>query len=324
MGLSIFDLITIERVKGTTVAGVDLTFDDGSAYPDDLFQQSIIQAVALIEADLGIVIDEFKLVGERHDVDLIDRHSHYHMSLDLKPLKSVDKISIKIGNSSGEGILPTSYASIASHQHSKLNLIPDSTLSSSLRFTSGVPFLVGDVFSPYSRFPQYFNIDYTAGFTFEEGTAIIPQGQDSVQVIFNNLFTGGRVYNIVEITDAQGGSGVRAISSGSEGITFKTRVAPTTGDLTFKYTAHNVDPLIERAVLLVSSLLPLNIAGDLIAGAGIASQAISIDSLSQSIATTASATSAGYGARLIAFNAELKQVMGKLRGKYTQMNFYAR
>jgi len=31
MALSIFDLITIDRVKDTTVAGVDLTFDDGSA-----------------------------------------------------------------------------------------------------------------------------------------------------------------------------------------------------------------------------------------------------------------------------------------------------
>jgi hypothetical protein len=323
MALSIFDLITIERVKGTTVAGVDLTFDDGSDYPDSLFESAIAQSVALLEAELGIIIDPFSIKGERHDIDLIDRHSHYHLSLDLKPLKSIDQLAIKIGNSEGVGIMPNSYASIASYQHSKLNLIPDSTVEGGLRFSGGVPFLVGDVFSPYSRFPQYFSIDYTAGFTFEEGTATIPQGQKEVVISTSNEFTS-RPYVLIEITDAQGGSGLRVVGSGTNQVTVAARVAPTTGDLTFNYTVHNVDPLIERALLLLSALLPLNIAGDLIAGAGVASQSISIDSLSQSLATTASATSAGYGARLIAFNDELKKVTKTLRGKYSQMNIYAR
>lgn len=323
MALSIFDLITVERVKATTVAGVDLTFDDGSDYPDELFQQAIAQSVAMLEAELGIVIDPFSIKGERHDVDLIDRHAHYHMSLDLKPLRSVDKLAIRIGNNDAEGVMPTSWASIASAQHSKINLIPDSSIESGIRFASGVPFLVGDVFSPYSRFPQYFSIDYTAGFTFEEGTGTIAQGTDSVEISLAHSYTTRPVIEI-EITDAQGGSGLRMIASSSDSVTVAARTAPTTGDLTFSYTVHNVDPLVERAVLLLSSILPLNIAGDLIAGAGVASQSISIDSLSQSLATTASATSAGYGARLIAFNDELKKITKQLRSKYTQMNIWAR
>ena len=323
MALSIFDLITVERVKATTVAGVDLTFDDGSDYPDELFQQSIAQAVSLLEMELSIVIDPFSIKGERHDVDLIDRHAHYHLSLDLKPLRSVDKLSIKIGNNDAEGVMPISWASVASAQHSKINLIPNSSMESGLRFASGVPFLVGDVFSPYSRFPQYFSIDYTAGFFFEEGTGTIAQGTDSVTLALSNDYTSRPVIDI-DITDAQGGSGLRLIAASSDSVTVAARVAPTTGDLTFSYTVHNVDPLIERAILLLASLLPLNIAGDLIAGAGVASQSISIDSLSQSLSTTASATSAGYGARLIAFNDELKKTTKKLRSNYTAMNMWAR
>ena len=84
MAKSISDLITIDFVKSTTVAGVDLTFDDGTDFPDEMFQSAIDQSISMVEADLGIVLDEFKVSGERHDVDLIDRHSHYFTSVDHK------------------------------------------------------------------------------------------------------------------------------------------------------------------------------------------------------------------------------------------------
>ena len=52
---------------------------------------------------------------------------------------------------------------------------------------------------------------------------------------------------------------------------------------------------------------PLNLAGDLLGGAGIASQTISLDGLSTTFNTTSSSTSAGFGARLIQYNKELKE-----------------
>lgn len=67
---------------------------------------------------------------------------------------------------------------------------------------------------------------------------------------------------------------------------------------------------------LASSLLFLNIAGDLVAGAGLASKSISIGGLSQSLSTTNSATNAGYGARLGLWNKEIKSLEQRLRGKY--------
>lgn len=54
---------------------------------------------------------------------------------------------------------------------------------------------------------------------------------------------------------------------------------------------------------------PLNTAGDLIAGAGIATKSLSIDGLSSSVGTTSSATNSGYGARLIQYEKEIKTQM---------------
>lgn len=320
MALSILDIITVDYLKNTTIAGVDLTLDDGSDFSDDIFTSAIEQAVAMVESDLGIIIDPFSLKAERHDVDIIDRHNHYTISLDLKPLRSVDKLNIQIGNND-LAEMPADYATIASHLYSKINLIP--TTAGGLRFVSGSPFLVGDIFSPYSKFPSYFSIDYSAGHTFIEGTATIAQNTDEVTISLAHTFPH-KFYTSFEITQAGGGAGLRVISYASDSITVKARTAPTTDDLIFKYSVNDVDPNIIRAVSLIASMLPLNIAGDLLLGAGVASQSIGIDGLSQSIASTASATSAGFGARLIEYNSELKSVMKTLRAKYKNLNFYAR
>jgi len=73
---------------------------------------------------------------------------------------------------------------------------------------------------------------------------------------------------------------------------------------------------ILEVVGMKASLGALNIAGDLIAGAGIATKSISLDGLSQSIGTTSSATNAGYGARIIQYSKEIKDRLEILKGKY--------
>lgn len=78
---------------------------------------------------------------------------------------------------------------------------------------------------------------------------------------------------------------------------------------------------IKHIVGMASSFGPLNIAGDLLGGAGIASQAISIDGLSQSFNTTSSATNAGYGARIVQYNREIKTGLDALRKKYKPLQF---
>jgi len=72
---------------------------------------------------------------------------------------------------------------------------------------------------------------------------------------------------------------------------------------------------------LKASIMPMNIAGDLIAGAGIASKNISLDGLSQGIVTTASAENTGYTANIKQREKEIASLLKGLKEFYTGISF---
>lgn len=69
----------------------------------------------------------------------------------------------------------------------------------------------------------------------------------------------------------------------------------------------------------LASFGPLGIAGDLILGAGIASQSLGVDGLSQSISSTSSATNTGYGARLVQYKREIKATISRIKLVYDEI-----
>jgi len=71
----------------------------------------------------------------------------------------------------------------------------------------------------------------------------------------------------------------------------------------------------------LASIGYLNVAGDFIIGAGIASQSLSIDGLSQSISTTSSATSSGYSARIGLYVKEIKETLKRVSAQYKGITF---
>lgn len=73
---------------------------------------------------------------------------------------------------------------------------------------------------------------------------------------------------------------------------------------------------LKHAIGMHASIGVFNIAGDLIAGAGIANISISVPGLNQNIGTTSSATNSGYGARIIEYQKELKEMLPNLRRYY--------
>jgi hypothetical protein len=123
------------------------------------------------------------------------------------------------------------------------------------------------------------------------------------------LVPGSNIANTVLIGAA--GAWMPFIYGGHDFIPDAFRIDYTAG-----FTSGEVPDIFKDAIAKVASFGPLNIAGDLLGGAGIASQAISIDGLSQSFNTTSSATNAGYGARLLQYQKELKQVLPTLRNYY--------
>lgn len=92
--------------------------------------------------------------------------------------------------------------------------------------------------------------------------------------------------------------------------TISTAVGPADPDL------DTVPDDIAEVVGMMASFGPLNIAGDLLGGAGIASQSIGIDGLSQSFSTTSSATNSGYGSRILQYQKKLKEDIPVLRKTY--------
>lgn len=80
---------------------------------------------------------------------------------------------------------------------------------------------------------------------------------------------------------------------------------------------------IKDVIGMIASAGPLNIAGDLIGGPGIASQSISLDGVSQSINTTSSPSFGGYGARILQYAKILKEAWPVLKGRYHPLRFTA-
>lgn len=66
-----------------------------------------------------------------------------------------------------------------------------------------------------------------------------------------------------------------------------------------------VPAIINQAIGLLAAIYALNVAGDLVFGAGVAAESISIDGMSQALTTTASAENHTFSAKVRAFNSVL-------------------
>lgn len=91
---------------------------------------------------------------------------------------------------------------------------------------------------------------------------------------------------------------------------------PALFEITYNAGFKEIPDDLKHCVCLYASLNILDIAGDLIVGAGIASKSVSIGGLSQSINTTSSATNAGYGARILSYQKQVKVLLPTLERYY--------
>lgn len=93
----------------------------------------------------------------------------------------------------------------------------------------------------------------------------------------------------------------------------------------FQYiTGFDIDKMpmdLLNLVGMVACFGPLGIAGDLILGAGIASQSLGVDGLSQGISSTSSATNSGYGARIVLYQKQIKDTVSRIKLVYDEVKF---
>jgi hypothetical protein len=131
-----------------------------------------------------------------------------------------------------------------------------------------------------------------------------------------NIVPTSGTYSQVLLT--AGGSFLPLVASGRDFVPNILEV-----DFTAGFAEGQVPQDLLDLIGKLAAFAPLNVAGDLIVGAGIASKSVSIDGLSQSINTTSSATNAGYGARLVQYTKEIKEAVPMLRRYYKGLIMHA-
>lgn len=237
---SALDILSVEELKVNYLSGVDLSVDDGTPFPDSLFEFYIKSAVSYAEHKLDMPLRPTRFVAEKHDYYTRDYESYLFVVLDKCPIIEVEDIRMVFPGATFENARRFSGSDLYIEPMSgQVNIIPGSG--------SAQP-LIGAQAGAWARrdfIPQVFQATYTAGFEAGKCPAIIR-------------------------------------------------------DLVGRYAAFG----------------PLNIAGDLLGGAGVASQSISIDGLSQSIATTSSPSFSGYGARLLNYAKDIKDMIPMLQKYY--------
>jgi len=316
---SIRDALSATWLKNTFLLGVDLTLDDGTPYPDTIYDQSITAAVAYLEHELGIVIDGRQVVNERHDALDLHRNAWWPIRLDYRPVLEVTAFKIRFGSYQPVTI-PANWCQLLSPEHGQVHLIPSEDQLGSYLFRAGVPLIVGDTLTPYSYIPGYFELDYTCGFQMRSGSATVADGANQVAVVFDTPKLTDN-YNIDYLENDAALGRIQLRDKTLVGCTFQTANNAAAGNGSISWGTTTVPADIKHCVGLKAGLLPLDVAGDLIAGAGVANYSIGADGVHQSLGTTSSATNSGYGARRLAFERELKALLPALRAKYKTMNF---
>lgn len=325
MRASIEDICTVSWLKEVYLLGVDLTLDDGSPYPEIIYTNSIESAISYIEGELSITIDPRTVTAERHDRTPPIVDSWTLLETLQTPVREITTVSIQIGQQP-QSSFPASWVAVRSRIFGQIQLIPTPDGSAFyFTFQGLLPYFAA------SKFPAYFAITYEAGFSMVKDT--IEDVEDTTYTLtFGETFGTDlktnfvfRFYdaddNIIAPTKARP-KAPRAVvvSKTTTGAVIRVENLnlqdPDTGPFRLEWVAHQVPADVLDAIGNFASRNALNIAGDLIAGAGIASKSVSQDGLSQNINTTSSATNSGYGARIIQFEKYLAALMPALVAKY--------
>lgn len=321
---NIRDILTPQWLRETFVVGVDLTLDDGTPFPDAMYAQYINNAITYVQHEFGLIIDALTITGERHDAYWDASSAWWPFSLDNRPIISLDKWFIHYGEFPAVE-MPISWLQVLSAQHGQLRTVPSAETLGSFLFSRGIPLLAQGGFSSFVNWiPNYFEFNYTAGFLILDGTVSFAIGETEKTITFDPKIEPP-VYEVTT-TAVGGSSGDKAIiesvvSKKRNQFTIKLASAPG-AQLDVYWLLDSLSPDLKQCIGLKAATGALNIAGELILGAGIASKSNGLDGISQSVNSTASAENAGYGARVRQNERELKDLLPALRSKYKIPGFF--
>lgn len=331
--------LNADWLKTIFLYGINLIGPDKQPYPDIIFEQNIAAAISVVEDELDLYLRPQRVKGERHDY-VYDHSLNYHRtSLDRGPLWRVEDFSLRFG-SLNPIKLPLDWVQMRQWHESQVEIIAvggQVSIPSSIGVFYNGTFSLASGYNTSNFFPSFLSYDYLAGFpswcsSFEVTSAQLDVGDVVEEITFDIPFPDGvaryDVYAYLrdENGDLSGVASIKATNKTCEGLTL-TVSAPTkpvpAGTYTVTWSALTVPSGIIQAVGLQAALQPLDLAGDLILGAGIASRSIGIDGFTENVNTTSSATNSGYGARVRQYEREYKARIAALKSQWQRSSIFA-
>ena len=331
--MAVTEITTSSWLKARYLFGIDLTDDDGNAYPEELYSMAIDSAIATVSAEFDL-----DLLGPTTRVERYDTTHQHGMSWWLKhlmhkPVVSVEAFHVQFANFP-QTKLPNSWVQIANGEVGQIQILPGPEALANTAFSGGIPFvgISGVMLREYT--PLWWKYTYTSGFERDlEGTVVQTQGSAVVTGTGTSFLTPADAPAKTGVT-VRAGDYVRVVSGtvgGSDYTSSAVRVKSVesdtsltldasfgaSGDLSnatirlMKYPADILD-----CIGLIAALLPLDTAGDLIIGAGISRLNVGVDGLHQEIQTTSGVENSGYGARALQYRNRLKAAIMSIKRRY--------
>lgn len=314
------DIITPQWVRDRYLVGIDLTDDDGNDYPEAHYLQAIDSSISLLEGKYDIALRRPRRCVFREGIDSqwFDSQTWYLTLTEKRPVQTLNKFQIQFGSYPASEV-PLSWLQVVSKQAGQLQVIPGPEGWKIPYLTGATPLLGFDALSGRGYVPNWIKIEYTAGFEFNlEGTVAAPAGGRTV------TFTPSGTQDLEDVLQigahVKVGEEVHRVHDVMSATTFKTTDAVATAWSSEECTVLDYDPGLLEYVGISASLPILDTAGDLIIGAGISNQSVSIDGLSQSIGTTSGVENSGYGARETQYRKRLDELNQAIRRKYRRIN----
>lgn len=322
--MAITEIVTPTWLKNNFLYGIDLTDDDGNAYPDSLYDHAIDAAVATASAEFDLELMGPTTYVERHDTYFDHGLSYYKTHLMHRPVRTVDKLQVQYAEFESTEI-PVSWVQISSDIAAQVQIVPGPEALGSHMISGGIPFLgiSGMVWREYT--PLWWHYTYTAGFESAlAGTVAASAGGTTLTGTGTKFATPELTGNVASVPLRVGdyvrlGVGTapqrvsHVVSDTEIRLSATLNAAEFTGE-TLTVLQYPADIL--ECVGLIAAMLPLDTAGDLILGAGISRLNVGVDGLHQEVQTTSGVENSGYGARVIQYRRRLTSLIKTIRRRY--------
>ena len=319
--------LTIEWLKKGFLDGVDLTMDDGTPFSDEMWVQAMKTSTNWLRTQLDISLPR-EVYVERKDFTPTQWREFAMIVLSRRPVQRVISMNLMFG---GGRIMevPPEWIQLYLPEGGQLQMVPVAGQASSWPLQA-LGYFQNWSFVSYGYLPGLYEAKYVAGYDvpYEEywtfnmgdwypdnivfnGRMIIQRSAVGTETAVTLRVHGKTIADPDTTTheDIEVGNGATVTTV--NGWSYVSNVELKTGTATGKFklsgnfhdnTNHgDYYPIPAELLDLAGKYAagyPLNTAGDLVAGAGIASKSTNIDGAGTSVGTTSSATNAGYGARI--------------------------